>query len=112
MCPVRTESGTKTYSYDDNGNLTLKTDARGVLTTSGYDHLNRLRSKTYSDGTPTVTYTYDDPLVAFSTGRLTSTSSAPSATSIVQYDPLGRALGSTQTTAGKTHQFSYSYNLA
>ena len=35
------ESGTISYGYDNNGNLTSKTDARYVTTTIAYDALNR-----------------------------------------------------------------------
>ena len=42
------ENGTMTYAYDPNGNLTEKTDARGVKTTMTYDALNRAISKVYS----------------------------------------------------------------
>ena len=53
------ESGTTYYSYRNSsgnfcsGDLSLpciRTDARGIATTYGYDTLNRLLSKTYSDG--------------------------------------------------------------
>jgi YD repeat-containing protein len=64
------ESGTVSYKYDRNGNIVQRTDARaritcyGVLAGSscdgtGYDLLNRPTRKSYSDGTPTVTYVYD-----------------------------------------------------
>lgn len=53
-----------TYVYDDNGNLTSKTDARGVVTTYGYDSLNRVTSRSYSDGTPPVTVTIRCPATA------------------------------------------------
>ena len=53
-------SGTCLDGYDGNGNLHLKTDARGVTTTYSYDVLNRLTSKQYGvtavkgvDPTPT-----------------------------------------------------------
>src|SRR5690606_4124080 len=36
------ESGTISYSYDLNGNLTQKDDARGVRTSYVYDALNRV----------------------------------------------------------------------
>ena len=42
------------YTYDANSNVLTKTDARGVTTTFAYDELNRVTSKTYSDGTPSV----------------------------------------------------------
>ena len=56
-------------SYDGNGNLLSKFDAR-VTVNMGYDPiLNRISSKTYFDGhTPSVTYTYDDASVPFSQG--------------------------------------------
>jgi YD repeat-containing protein len=61
------------YSYDANGNVTSKTDYRGIVTCygtwngsscdgAGYDALNRVTKKSYSDNnptTPTVTYSYD-----------------------------------------------------
>jgi YD repeat-containing protein len=55
-----TPSGVDVYSYDAAGNLQTHTDPRGVTTTFGYDELNRVTSKTYSDGTtPGVTLQYD-----------------------------------------------------
>jgi len=35
------ENGTSAYTYDDNGNVLTKTDARGVVATATYDVLNR-----------------------------------------------------------------------
>src|SRR5271154_2431072 len=37
-------------------------DARGITTTYSYDALNRITQKVYTDGTPTVTFTYDTPI--------------------------------------------------
>jgi YD repeat-containing protein len=42
------ESGTTSYSYDNNGNLLTKTDARGWITTYGYDALNRNTTVDYT----------------------------------------------------------------
>jgi YD repeat-containing protein len=39
------ESGTTTYNYDDAGNLTGATDARGVTKSMAYDPLNRMTWK-------------------------------------------------------------------
>lgn len=51
--------GVLQYFYDPNGNLSSKTDGRGITTWYGYDALNRLTGKFYSDGTPGAQYTYD-----------------------------------------------------
>jgi len=99
-----------TYTYDSNGNLETKTDARGIITTFEYDALNRLKTKVYSDSTPAVTYTYDT--LTNGKGRLASVSNSVSATSYSGYDAMGRPTGSTQTTDGVAYNFSYAYNLA
>ena len=106
------ESGTTGYSYDNNGNLTSKVDARSITTTFVYDLLNRVTSRSYSDGTPTVTYTYDAAGVSNSKGRLTSVSSSVSADNITAYDVLGRVTAGNQITDGQTYSMGYSYNLA
>jgi YD repeat-containing protein len=54
-------AGTTGYIYDANGNLSSKTDARGITVSYAYDGLNRLLSKTYSptSTTPASCYQYD-----------------------------------------------------
>ena len=79
------------YQYDDNGNLTEKTEARGVVTSYVYDALNRMTTRSYTNdptGRPAVTYTYDAAGVAFSKGRLTLVSSSVSTTGYTEYDAL------------------------
>jgi YD repeat-containing protein len=90
------ESGVIDHEYDANGNLTKKIDPRLVPNTStrraityAYDALNRLTARTYNDGTPNVSYSYDAADVAFSKGRLTAVTSSVSAYSYGEYDPLG-----------------------
>ncbi len=125
------ESGTTTYTYDANGNLSTKVS--GTVTTNyTYDSLDRVHFRSYqlASGspvapTPSVTWCYDGiatqdglcaaPSVAVTnaSGRLTQVSNSVSATSILGYDPLGRILGSTQTTNGTNpFLFTYVYNLA
>ena len=62
------------YTYDGTGSLASQTDARSCATSLGYDSLNRLVSKSYSNcpTTSSVTYTYDDDVYAeaFSGGSL------------------------------------------
>ena len=43
----------------------------------------------YSDGTPTVTYTYDDPAVPYFKGRATRVANGYSTTNYTAYDALG-----------------------
>ena len=92
------ESGVTRYSYDADGNLLTKTDARNVMTcfgtlsgsscASGYDAFGRLWAKSYSDGTPGVQYTYDAG-GGFATGQLTEVANSYSRTSYSGHAPSG-----------------------
>lgn len=128
-----------TPDYDADGNLIKKTDARDVVTSYSYDHLNRLLGKTYSGGsanTPASCYQYDVGGVANGIGRLglqwtqlSSCSSPPPSTASVQsgyvtlnaissYDPVGRVLTEKQCnlwgcySSAACNGQSYSYDLA
>jgi YD repeat-containing protein len=96
-------SGQCVGGYDANGNLLFKTDKRDITVSYHFDELNRLQSKTYSDGTPSACYQYD--VAANGVGRLANQwtqpgncpenadnipSSAMSWTKITTYDPTGR----------------------
>lgn len=118
------ESGTIAYLYDDNGNLTKKTDARLVETNYVYDALNRVTGRTYTapanlanyQASLPVTYIYDN--LANAKGRLTkvvtgSTSSPFSVTDYQAFDKLGRVMQSQQTTDGTVYPAqTYTYNLS
>jgi len=106
------ESGTMNYQYDANSNLTSKTDARSITATYTYDALNRALTRSYSDGTPTVTYAYDSTSIANGKGRLACVTSTVSTYNYSGYDALGRVLGGSQVTDGQTYSMSYGYNLA
>jgi RHS repeat-associated protein len=108
---VNPETGAIGYSYDGNGNLLTKSDARGITTTYTYDALNRMVAKQYSDSTPMVGYFYDQG-GQYSIGHLTGVVNANAATNYTGFDPLGRVVASQQVTAGQTYSFSYTYNLA
>jgi YD repeat-containing protein len=50
------------YTYDKNGNVISKIDNRGITTSYAYDQLNRVFSKSYSDGkTASSCFQYDTP---------------------------------------------------
>lgn len=106
------ESGTILYGYDANGNLTNRTDARGVVTDIQYDALNRPRSRTFSDGTASVGMAYDDPAVSYSIGRLSHAEAGMTRSEYRQYDATGRPLALAQVIAGDEYLVAYSYNRA
>ena len=114
------ESGTVSYAYDLMGNVTKRTDARGVETTCTYDGLNRLTDRSYTNvqlpqggtvSTPPVKYYYDTQALpsgapAFargkSVGRLVAVTYGGAASTTGNYsggyDELGRPHYSSQVT--------------
>ncbi|HWQ15104.1 MAG TPA: hypothetical protein VNL77_20065, partial [Roseiflexaceae bacterium] len=105
------ESGTVSYGYDAAGNLASRGDGRGVVTSYTYDGLHRVKTRSYSDGTPAVTYSYDSP-GANARGRLVQVASSVSRTEYLGYDAAGRVSASRQTTAGVGYDLSYGYDVA
>jgi RHS repeat-associated protein len=99
-------------TYDANGNALTTTDANGVVITHTYDALNRILSCSYSDSTPGVTYTYENPNIGFSNGRLTKISSNVSITEYTSFDAIGRTLTHRQTTDGQVYTTAYTYDLS
>jgi RHS repeat-associated protein len=105
------ESGTITYTYDGDGNLSTRV-LGGITTSYTYDALNELTQKAYSDynspnPTPWAAYTYVG-------GRLTSTSAGTTYMNY-SYDALGRFSSSyqRQTDTNITYSFpSYTWTLA
>ena len=89
------------YQYDANGNLTEKTDARGVVSTYAYDALNRNTTINYSDTntiTPDVKRFYDGATNGkgrfwhFYSGGDYSSGANVDHTAVDSYDALGRPL--------------------
>ena len=117
LSAINPESGTISYQYDNNGNLTNKTDARPITTTYSYDALNRVTARNYSDSTPDVVYTYDN--VANAKGKLTKVSSDASETRYTAFDVLGRVTAGEQLTTPEqrtgsqpAYAMAYKYNLS
>lgn len=100
------------FTYDDNGNVLTSRDANNVVITNTYDAMNRPLTRSYSDGTPTVTYTYDDTQVPYSKGRLTKIASSVSEARYTEYDLAGRLVTSEQRTDGEVYPSEYKYNLS
>jgi YD repeat-containing protein len=124
-------SGCATYSYDSaTGNLVSRTDAGGRATCFGslsyssggwtcnspftYDGLNRPNAKYYSDGTPTVSYTYDQSGWTGALSSVALSSGGGTYGTSYSYDALGRINASSQTAAGNSYAFpfAYGYTLA
>jgi RHS repeat-associated protein len=127
------EGGMVSNTYDANGNLVTKRDARGIKTINDYDSLNRPLKTCYrvigsgSLGAATcaqasneqvdlytsdVTYTYDNTSVPFSKGLLTKVENNNSISEITALDTSGRVFSQVQTNDGVSRTSVNTYNLA
>jgi RHS repeat-associated protein len=107
------------YVYDNNGNLSTRTDARGVVTNYVYDTLNRNTEVNYSDGS-NVRRTYDGSTNG--RGRIwgswwNPTNGTNTHTAIDGYDAMGRALYQRQqfyngSNWGVAYNVNRTYDLA
>jgi RHS repeat-associated protein len=113
------ETGTVTYGYNLDSVLTSKTDNRGITITYNPDVLHRITSKTYSDGEPTISYSYDAFTSGanycasgtnYGVGRRTGMTDASGSTTWT-YDPMGRVCTEAQTIASINKSTSNTYNL-
>lgn len=116
---------TGVYKYGIWGMIIDAYNSNGVHTEFKYDDPhNRLTEIKYSDGTPTVTYAYDQVQGTFKNkGRLTEVrTAAVAATSLMpeipqtiqagDYDMMGRISKQQQTIGSQTYTLEYGYNLA
>jgi RHS repeat-associated protein len=111
------------YEFDDNGNITRTTDARGLYIDGTYDNLNRLKVRNYSDpDTPDVSFYYDGKYLDITDtlqtatgsakGKATGVKSSISRTNNTAFDNLGRLQTHLQITDGQTYSTGYTYNLS
>ncbi|HEX2270049.1 MAG TPA: hypothetical protein VHH35_10965, partial [Pyrinomonadaceae bacterium] len=135
------ENGTISYQYDDNSNLLLKTDARGVSTHFEYDSLNRVTRRWYNGSSSLTATTHNSPALPAGVGATNEAkffydtqalpSGAPSYTrgsavgrvvaetygggsngDYSAYDALGRRTLKIQQTGGVNYQTSAVYSLS
>jgi RHS repeat-associated protein len=122
------ESGTSTYAYDANGNVSTKTAPKPnqtgtatVVTSYTYDVLNRLLQKSYNDGsTPTVKHGYDGATISGCTqpvlsdpnpkGRRTAMCDGSGSTAW-SHDVMGRVLTKKEKLDTFNQATTYTYNL-
>ncbi len=119
------ESGTISYSYDENSNLRFKTDARGIVTENRYDVLNRVTTILYringqpDPNTGDVEYLYDNAQNGKGRLWLTYKWGAKTFHSVVgRYDEMGRIttyhnlFGNGQGGWHPSYDVDRTYNLA
>jgi RHS repeat-associated protein len=121
---VAPESGTTNYAYTTIGGALCAgsaaaqcriTDARGITTTFAYDALSRFTGKTYSDTTPSVTYSFDQTsfnglTITYGNGLRTGMTDSSGSTAW-SFDKMGRVLARQQTISAVTKSIGYTYNL-
>jgi RHS repeat-associated protein len=100
---VSVASGTTNHAYDERGDLKMTTDGRGVTVHRTLDALGRVTAVSHPDPALDVTFSYDDPAVAFSKGRLTSIARGGVSVDYA-YDRFGR------TTADGALSYAYDRN--
>ncbi|WP_266168928.1 RHS repeat-associated core domain-containing protein [Dyella subtropica] len=110
------DTGTTAYVVDAAGNRTQQTDAKGNVSTSSYDALNRRIATTYTDPTLNVGYTYDEAnsvtgcSSSSPVGRLTRVIEN-AVTTVFCYDARGNVIQKRQVQSTQTDVTQYSYTL-
>ncbi|GAA0695166.1 hypothetical protein GCM10009429_21910 [Dyella marensis] len=111
------DTGTSTYVYDAAGNRIQATDARGVVSHSTYDALNRITGTTYPTSSANVSYRYDEAdsvtgcTGSYPAGRLTSMVET-AVTTVYCYDLRGNVVQKRQTQGTNVDTVSYTYTAA
>jgi RHS repeat-associated protein len=116
------ETGTLNYTYDSDGNVLTRiapapnqSGTLTVTTTYSYDAMHRPTGKTYSNGDPSVTYSYDQTnclglAVCYNKGHRTGMTDAAGSESWA-YDLMGRAVKEQRVTNAVTKTTTYTYYM-
>ncbi|MGI8807191.1 MAG: DNRLRE domain-containing protein [Acidimicrobiales bacterium] len=99
--PTGSSLASTAATYDGFGRLKTSTSAMGVTTTYAYDKLDRVRTETHSDTTPTITYEY------FAGGNPKSRADSTGTTSYT-YDEANRP----KTKSSPAGNLSYTWDRA
>jgi RHS repeat-associated protein len=107
------DGGTIVYVRNSAGDVTQKTDARGQVSTSSYDALNRITATTFAGAAAfNITYGYDSTAGGnYGIGRLTSVTDVSGQTAL-KYDHRGNVAREDRTIGGTLYTTEYKYDLA
>ncbi|PYU66621.1 MAG: hypothetical protein DMG52_35815 [Acidobacteria bacterium] len=118
-------SGTTNFYYTSSGGglcsgnpkqVCRRIDPRGITTTYTYDSVYRITGKSYSDSTPTVTYSTEQTNCGTASlsnglGRVTGMTVADGSSSALWcYDATGHLITDKRTIAGVMKTISYTFN--
>lgn len=104
LTPVTGSSlGSRAFTYDTWGRTATATNGRGTTLTYSYDGVGRVAGVSFSDSTPSVSYTYND-------NGQTLTRVDTNGTTTYGYDQMGRLTSRVNTAGGGT--ISYAYDKA
>lgn len=121
-------SNAMSYTYFSDGRIKTRTNARGVVKTFGYDSNGRLNSISYSDSTPSVSFTYNGRgqigsvtdaagardfnynTLGQYTGNSWTSGSFSGLSQTYAYDNIGRQQSYSRTVASQTRTTSYEYD--
>jgi RHS repeat-associated protein len=111
------EAGNVAYTYYDYGKVNTRSDARGEVTTYGFDGLHRLSTISYSTvsgvaATPGVNFTYDQGGAAANANDRLTTMTDGVGSEAYQYDILGRTTKLTKTIGSTAYPINYAYNYS